>query len=100
MLMLGELLIVVASALDFLTTLIATQYYSCNVEINLIPRVLCDLNLLIFLVALESIMFLALYEITRHYSRVASYIIIIISYYPAIHNTLFLFYRKTFNLTG
>ena len=88
--MIGELLIILASILDFLTTYITVSVFSCEVEINLIPRMLCYHNLLILLIPIESVFFLSLYVITKRYSKIASYTIIIISYYPVIHNFLVL----------
>ena len=90
--MIGELLIVVASTLDFLTTYIAVSLFSCSVELNVIPRVLCYHNpaWLVLLIPVESIVFILAYITIKRYNSRLAWIVVAISYYAPIHNTLFL----------
>jgi len=90
--MIGELLIVVASTLDFLTTYLAVSLFSCSVELNVIPRVLCYRNplLLLLLIPFEATVFILAYITIKRYSPRLAWIVVAISYYAPFNNILFL----------
>jgi len=90
--MIGELLIILASILDFLTTYIAVFFFSCSVEANIIPRLLCYRNptLLILLIPIETTIFTLAYIIIKRYNSSLAWIVVAISYYAPFNNILFL----------
>jgi len=85
-------LILLASILDFLTTYIAVATFSCGVEQNALPRLLCYRNpaYLVLLIPLEAMVFIVAYSIVKRYSKRLAMIVLVVSYYAPAHNLIIL----------
>ena len=90
--MVVEVLILLASILDFLTTYIAVATFSCGVEQNALPRLLCYRNpaYLVLLIPLEAMVFIVAYSIVKRYSKRLAMIVLVVSYYAPAHNLIIL----------
>jgi len=85
-------LILLASILDFLTTYVAVTAFSCGVEQNALPRLLCyrDPVYLVLLIPFEATVFIVAYSIVKRYSKRLALIVLAVSYYAPARNLVFL----------